>query len=174
MSTFNSWVAYLFCAHCDKAFVPRLRQIYCSNICYVRAKSRRQRQKHGSRVCREPGICPICNVPFGKKYLKQKYCSHRCSTEAKKLPILLPGEWHSSSRKLDKNIGYVRVYAPWHPKANSRGYAYEHRLVVEKMLGRYLNSDEVVHHKNRIRWDNRRENLQVMTKSEHGRHHGRS
>jgi len=59
-----------------------------------------------------------------------------------------------------------------HKKANTWGYVYEHRLIAEQILGRYLNDDEVVHHKNGKRWDNRLENLEVLFKVEHSKLHG--
>jgi hypothetical protein len=65
------------------------------------------------------------------------------------------------------NTGYIAVYAPDHPKAVAGGYVLEHRLVAESSIGRMLEDDEVVHHKNHIKTDNRIENLQVMTASEH-------
>jgi hypothetical protein len=60
-----------------------------------------------------------------------------------------------------------------HPKANKLGYILEHRVVMENHLGRLLNSDEVVHHINHDRKDNRVENLEVMTAKQHQLLHGK-
>lgn len=67
--------------------------------------------------------------------------------------------------------GYVLVKAPDHPDADTRGYIYEHRLVAEQKLGRRLQSDEHVHHKNGDTQDNRPENLEVHHETEHRTKH---
>lgn len=63
--------------------------------------------------------------------------------------------------------GYVLIYAPTHPNCTKRGYVFEHRLIVEEKLQRFLNSSEVVHHINGNRSDNRVENLEVLDDVSH-------
>lgn len=66
--------------------------------------------------------------------------------------------------------GYVRVLKPDHPK-NIRGYTYEHRLVMEGYLQRYLSAWETVHHINEIKVDNRLDNLFLCSHKEHSAIH---
>ena len=66
----------------------------------------------------------------------------------------------SGGRTTDPD-GYVLLKANGHPQANSGGYVREHRLVMERTLGRYLLPEEVVHHINGLKDDNRPENLQL-------------
>jgi hypothetical protein len=76
--------------------------------------------------------------------------------------------------KVDKD-GYVRVHGIRHHRESTHG-VYEHILVAEEMVGRPIGRDEVVHHKNGVKHDNRPENLEVLARgnSEHASLHGRA
>jgi hypothetical protein len=71
--------------------------------------------------------------------------------------------------------GYILVLCPEHPHAHHTGYVKRSHLIVERIIGRFLKPNEVVHHKGikyplhsiENRQDDSPENLQVMTKGEH-------
>lgn len=68
---------------------------------------------------------------------------------------------------------HIMVKASEHPNANQVGYVAEHRLLIEKQLGRLLDKNERVHHINCIKNDNSLDNLVVFNNhSEHFLAHG--
>lgn len=67
--------------------------------------------------------------------------------------------------------GYILIYSPNHPNKDQQGYVREHRLIMEKYLKRYLKKEEIIHHINHKRNDNRIENLKIMKKEEHDKLH---
>jgi hypothetical protein len=85
--------------------------------------------------------------------------------------------WRGGEKKHSQ--GYVYIFHPNHPscknKKSTNVYVFEHRLVMEKHLGRYLKPEEVVHHINDIKSDNRLENLKLFSNpAEHHKfHHAR-
>lgn len=90
-------------------------------------------------------------------------------------------------RKLQGGYWYILNHE--HLFTNKRDYISEQRLVMEEFLRKndpkssylievkgilYLNPKYVIHHKNRIRTDNRIENLEIKTKSQHMKDHHKS
>lgn len=61
--------------------------------------------------------------------------------------------------------GYIRVYT------GNNKYQLEHRLVMERHIGRKLDRTEQVHHKNHNKTDNRIDNLEIIGIKEHSRIH---
>jgi len=76
-------------------------------------------------------------------------------------PLYQGGKSHDAN-------GYVTLTSKEH---GARRHQREHRVLMELHLRRKLTRDEVVHHVNGNKKDNRLENLQVMTRAEHARHH---
>ena len=109
--------------------------------------------------------CLICGKGFKgsrSKTNSNKYCSRSC--------------YHSSQIGVARVLyrisrEYKYLFRPNHPDSGKQGYIAEHRLVAELMLGRRLKKNEVVHHKNGNRGDNRPTNLEVLKRNEHSRKH---
>lgn len=107
--------------------------------------------------------CDNCGKEFDRdtsqaKIAKRHFCSVTCQRNAYKgagNPTWKGGRCVGAG-------GYVFAFKPDHPFAYRNGRVLEHRLVMEKKLGRLLEKGEVVHHINNIKSDNRLENLTLF------------
>ncbi|HJZ04280.1 MAG TPA: HNH endonuclease [Patescibacteria group bacterium] len=66
---------------------------------------------------------------------------------------------------------YIRVYIPSHPSASRTGHVLEHRLVMEKKIGRYLKKDEIIHHIDGDSKNNEIDNLEITSVHNHLKYH---
>jgi len=151
---------YIKCKICNKTvfYSPSKIRKYCSNKC-----------AHIDRIVPMPK-CPICGNPK-KSRSAWKYCSLKCRNKGKSFTghRCWKGGKHINSR------GYVMIFIPKEKRKTSSKYKHEHRIIMERHLGRSLKKIEHVHHKNHDRSDNRIENLVLVSPSEHLRlHHAES
>lgn len=76
--------------------------------------------------------------------------------------------------KIEKIISkgdYNYALVPEHPNATKNGYVLEHRIIVENHIGRLLKNNEIIHHINENKKDNRIENLEITTPQKHPQKH---
>jgi uncharacterized protein (DUF1330 family) len=163
------------CLNCGKEFVfnKRRKRFFCSLKCSSFVYGHKLGNKYG-------GV-------YGFKKGHKSYFFHHSEATKEKIKESQIGQHHSPNTEYKKGYnhpnwkggkikkdGYVMVRVNNHPFTNNRGYVKEHRLVMEKHLGRYLNKKEVVHHINGIRDDNKIENLMLFKNNqEHSKHHRR-
>ena len=181
------------CKECGKQFEPiRYNHIYCSLYCRGRANYRRRHPENFEpRICticnksfilessgKKNYVCPDCQPIHDKlvqheSYIRHKHpcvsCGKSCSSHA----ILCKpcrikqnrgrNSYAFRGNPIKTRQGYIFISVPEHPFRPSNGKVAQHRLIMEKAIGRYLASDEIVHHLNGIRHDNRLGNL-VITK----------
>lgn len=142
-------------------------------------------RKHGSNgKFVKSGIYKKCNVCKTSYYVvasiikTSRFCSRGCQYNFKrKMPKGNKARNWKGGRRIFKD-GYVRIYMPSHPFSWGK-YILEHRLKMEKHLGRYLTPEEIVHHKGikypkaskENKGDNRLKNLKLTTRSKHIKTH---
>lgn len=131
------------CVECKRFFKPSSRHKKCPS-------------------CREKAYKSLLNkrCECGKLIQQNSDKCIRCNNDEKK------GVFYGKFRYITKR-GYIYIRKREHPRANKvTGFIYEHILIMEKILGRYLLPNENVHHKNSIKDDNREENLELWTKGQ--------
>jgi hypothetical protein len=153
------------CENCGKKFKVYLDKIhkgkFCSMECYHFARW------GGTRLIE--AHCEWCGNIFKKyKSSKKKFCCKECqfAWRSKKMKGVKHPR-HKGRVRYGSGSKYYAIHTPHHPFADNNGYVMEHRLVMEKVVKRFLRAEEVVHHKNGDTTDNRPDNLELLYKKEH-------
>ena len=111
-------------------------------------------------LCGQSIGCPVCegdDSERAKRARRRRIGSNPAIMKRRLKHMLgLPAR----ENKMDGD-GYIRVYAPDHPRVMADGYVLEHRLLLEEHLGRYLTEKETVNHRNGIRSQNQIGNLEL-------------
>lgn len=133
--------------------------------------------KHLSEITRKKLSIAHSGKKLSEEHIRKivENNKNRIRSEAfkQKMSMITKGErnsqWKGGRRK---QSGYIMCLKPNHPNSSKEGYVFEHRLVMEEFLGRYLKPEEIIHHKNEIRDDNRIENLMLFSNiAEHLKYH---
>jgi len=140
-------------------------------------------------------IKKICYVCHSQYYLtaalakRSRFCSYHCTIQYRKtdeyrkeksrlakknkLGKWMKGRFREASHSFKggrrkTKLGYILILDRNHPNRNKTTHCMsEHRLVMEKKIGRYLHKKEVVHHLNGVKDDNRIENLALCNNRTH-------
>lgn len=136
-----------------------LRIRFCSDDCYFPFKKKREEEIKNSYTKECSNCGKIYSALRSKTLSGLSFCSQDCSKEYMKgeNSPFFKGGTHTKA-------GYKVI------KINGK-YKYEHREIMEKFLGRKLNKDEVVHHKDGNKLNNSIDNLELMSKREHDYFH---
>jgi len=149
---------------CGKEFETYKNGKYCSRKC---AYEDRENIYSNTRKCL------WCDKEFrAKKSVSKRFCSVGCSRRYNHNGKISLNEY-KTKHKLRAYVGgyinrhgYICILKPDHPNA-CRGYVYEHRYVMEQKLGRLLTSNEIVHHKDGNKTNNKISNLEIVTRKMH-------
>ena len=161
--------------------------------------SRKNECQFCSRQCQREFYmipCPVCGKMFKPHHTSRAAshtCSHTCRAELRRIPkVELTCQYcgkifkrYPSQIRDELNFCGTRCFNRWwsgHSRGwiSSAGYRYicikgrelfEHRYVMEQHLGRPLELNEVVHHINGDRLDNRLANLELMSRGSHSTLH---
>lgn len=141
-----------------KTFILRR---YCSNKCA--SECNHQPMELPDKKCPACGkifnrrIFPSGQLERTNEYLKRKYCSKRCFYN------FHSGENHGRYKvgRWTTPAGYVML----------SDFTLLHRVIMSQVIGRKLRRDEFVHHIDEDKSNNNPNNLQIMSPSEHARHH---
>lgn len=142
-----------------------------SGACSMHAERKRKTGGYGSaaptRYRRDDPARPVCSIEScGSPAQSRGWCSKHY------------GRWRKHGDPLVNqrpgvrvgHIGYRLVWEPTHPLAMVDGYVMEHRKVVHD-AGIHIPPGHHVHHINGDKLDNRLENLEVKSASDHSREH---
>ena len=176
------------CLVCGKKIIDKKHpnRVYCSSKCTGQAKHNGvfkkcpickkkfyvgkyliDKRKHCSKKCHNKSLIgkhPSHATEFKKGHKAWNKNKKNCFSK-KTLGKMrqFRGNKHWRFKGILKHQGYVLLYRPNHPFCKKSGYVKRSRLVMEKHLGRYLTREEIVHHINHIRNDDRLKNLMLLS-----------
>ncbi len=159
------------CVKCGKEFFTYNSEIrrnggkFCSRKCYYLSEIGRPGPWRGKKIPKWLVNKRIKSGSehwaYGKKYSKE-HRENLSKSHIGKRKGFFNNKWNGG---IKISNGYRYFLNPIHPFATKDGYVMEHRLVMEKYIGRYLKPTEVVHHINKDTSNNVLNNLMLFANS---------
>lgn len=97
-------------------------------------------------LVKKPTLPLISCLKCAKLTKNKKYCSHKCFGVHTRKPFII-------------KKGYKKILIIDHPRADKKGYVFEHIVTMEKEIGRHIKFPEEVHHIDKNRGNNNISNL---------------
>ena len=169
---------------CSTKCLGEYRKNHCETgvkcICPICGKEFRLKQSYFNKL----KGAPCCSYECSYKLKEQTFCGENNHQYG------VIGDKNASfgGKEIMSSYGYILEYCPGHPKpcdtGNKTTRVRQHRLVIERNYDKFdpkyfeeingwivLKDEYDVHHINEIKTDNRLENLQILSKSEHSKLH---
>lgn len=99
-----------------------------------------------TKIINNSYVCVFCETSFKAYHKNPKYCSRFCASKHRRKPFIL-------------KKGYKKLLIPGHHRADSKGYVFEHIVIMEQFLNRKIFIGEEIHHKDFDRQNNNLTNL---------------
>lgn len=170
------------CHFCEKEFETHVSSVRCcSKSCAAKLKVRNGTanilkliplQKRNFHPCYKGSSgfdkCKMCEKSYWRKRKSQQFCSRKCADDYFSVnSVTFKNQFKSRENHPAWKGGRIQVKGGYIHILIDGKYQAEHRIVMEKKLGRKLKDYEQVHHINGIKDDNRIDNLAVVHKKNH-------
>ena len=182
-----SRIRYQYCLECKREYALPVCRLSRLALCSSSCRSIWHEKKKTEALRHRLRHCVICGIPFFPRAMQiqqgvGRFCSQSCRNKgligAKQHPDTIAkrlAAWRANGHK--KILGGPLNGHYRGGSVSSHGYRLhsnghgvqraEHRSVMDNLAGRQLGHDELVHHQNGNKLDNRPDNLMIVSRAQH-------
>ena len=158
LSEIPTEIPYGYC-HCGCGQKTSISTFNDSRNGYKKGEPKKFIRFHGNiKPTLIPKNCVICGKEFLPRKKNRQESQKTCSAKCRNAYVSIIGEPKRTAILKSRNKGHS--YRKSH-------YRHEHRIVMERILGRSLLPNEIIHHIDGDKLNNNPENLMLLTRAEH-------